>query len=149
MAALQDRIAGDMKAALKRGEKERLQVLRMLLNALKQEQLTAAKDDLSEAEEIAVLQKAVKARRDAVAEAQRLGRQDIAAKESMEIDVAQAYLPAMLSGEELERTVRDLAKEVGYAGPKDVGRLMKAFMARHAGRAEGRDVQAVIKGLAP
>ena len=149
MGALQSRIADDMKAALKGGDKDRLQVLRMLINALKGEQLARSVDDLSEAEEIAVLQKAVKARRDAVEEARRLGRQDVAAKESAEIAVAQAYLPSMLTGEELARKVRELAQEIGFAGPKDSGRFMKEWMARYAGRAEGRDVQAALKALAP
>ena len=64
--SLQDKITADMKAALKGGDKERLQVLRLLIAALKEEQLQKNRDDLEEPEELAVLQKAVKARREAV-----------------------------------------------------------------------------------
>jgi uncharacterized protein YqeY len=147
MTQYQQRIAADMKAALKAGEKDRLQVLRLMINAFKEAQLRAGKDELDDAEEIAVLQSAVKARRDAVAQAEQLGRQDVAAKESAEIGVIESYLPAMMSPDELTAKVRELAQEIGYSGGKDTGRFMKEWMARYKGRAEGRDVQAALKAL--
>jgi uncharacterized protein YqeY len=147
MTQYQQRLTADMKTALKAGDKDRLQVLRLMINAIKEAQLRAGKDQLDDAEEIAVLQAAVKARRDAVAQAEQLGRQDVAQKESAEITIIESYLPAMMSPDELAAKIRELAKEIGYAGGKDTGRFMKEWMARYKGRAEGRDVQAALQRL--
>ena len=145
--SLQDKITADMKAALKGGDKERLQVLRLLIAALKEEQLQKNRDDLEEPEELAVLQKAVKARREAVEQAKDLGRTDIADKESAEITIIQDYLPAMMSPDEIVAKVKDLAAEVGYSGPADKGKFMKAWMSKYKGIAEGRDVQGALGQL--
>lgn len=143
----QEKLTADMKAALKAGEKERLGVIRLMINALKEEQLRAGKDDLDEGEEVAVLRKMIKARRDAVAQAEELGRADVAGAEAAEITVIEAYLPSMMSSDELTAKVGELAQEIGYEGPKDTGRFMKEWMNRYKGLAEGRDVQAALKQL--
>ncbi len=147
MGPLQQRLTDDMKTALKAGDKPRLAVLRLMIAALKDVQLKVARDDLTEAEETEVLQKAVKARRDAVAQARELGRQDVVDAESAEIEVIQGYLPQMLSGDALMAAVREVAAAVDYSGPRDTGAFMKEFMARYKGRAEGREVQAALKQL--
>ncbi len=147
MGNYQDQLVADMKAAMKAREQDRVQVLRMLINGLKEEQLRSGRDELEEAEEVAVLRKAVKARRDAVAQAEDLGRADIADSERAEIGIIEAYLPSLITGAELEEKVRELAAEIGYSGPKDTGKFMKEWMARYKGRSEGRDVQAVLKTL--
>lgn len=133
-----------MKAALKGGQKDRVAVLRLLINEFQQEQMRLSRDELDEAEELGVLAKAVKARNDAVAQAKELGRDDVVATEAAEIVVIQEYLPAPLEGEELAGKVRELAAELGCEGPKDKGRFMKEFMARYKGRAEGKAVQAAL-----
>jgi uncharacterized protein YqeY len=143
----QQRLTADMKAALKSGQRERLRVLRLMINELKEQQLRGKSDELAEADELAVLQKAVKVRKDAVAQAEELGRADVAASERAEIEIIESYLPAMMTGDELAAAVKALADEIGYAGPKDKGRFMKEWMARYKGRAEGRDVQAALGGL--
>lgn len=147
MTAYQERISADIKTAMKAGDKPRLQVLRMLLNDIKQKQLAAGRDDLPDEEEVAVLQKAIKTRTDSVAQAEAAGRSDIAGQERAEIEVIKAYLPRMLEGEELRAAVAALAGEIGYAGPKDIGRFMKEWQARHKGRADGRAVQEALKAL--
>ena len=142
-----ERLLGDMKSAMKAGEKDRVQVLRMLINSIKDQQSRRGPDDLDGSEELAVLQKAVKTRRDAVEQAEKVGRQDVAQRERAEIEIVQAYLPEMMSPEELTAKVRDLAAEVGYGGPKDTGRFMKEWMERYKGLAEGRDVQVALSSL--
>ena len=143
----QARLTADMKAALKAGEKDRLQVLRLLINGLKEKQLELGRDQLEEAEELAVLSKAVKARRDAVEQAEELGRQDVADKESAEIAVIESYLPAMMSPDELLEKVKELAAEIGYSGPADRGKFMKEWMSRYRGLADGRAVQMALQYL--
>ena len=141
------RLTTDMKAAMKSGARERLQVLRMLINSIKEQQSKLGRDDLDDDEELSVLQKAVKTRRESVAQAEKVGRQDVAQREQAEIAIVQAYLPEMMSPEELAAKVGDLAGEIGYGGPKDTGRFMREWMSRYKGLAEGRDVQALLKEL--
>jgi uncharacterized protein YqeY len=142
-----DRITTDMKAAMKSGDKPRLEVLRMLISDLKKKAIDAQIDALKDEDEVAVLQKAVKTRADSVAQAKAAGRAEIAAREQAEIDVVQSYLPKQLSAAEVAAKVRALAAEIGYAGGKDTGRFMKEWMARHKGVADGKTVQEALKAL--
>lgn len=147
MTAYQQKITADIKTAMKAGDKNRLQVLRMLLNDIKQKQLAAQVDELPDGDELAILQKAVKTRTDSVAQATAAGRADIAAQEQAEIDLIKSYLPRMLEGAELQDAVRALAQEIGFQGSKDTGRFMKEWTARYKGRADGRAVQEALKAL--
>jgi uncharacterized protein YqeY len=142
-----ERLTGDMKAAMKARAPERVLVLRMLINGIKEQQSKLGRDDLEEDEELSVLQKAVKTRRDSVAQAEKVGRRDVAEREQAEIAIVQAYLPEMMPPEELAAKVGELAGEIGYGGPKDTGRFMREWMSRYKGLAEGRDVQALLKEL--
>lgn len=142
-----DRLTNDMKLALKAGDKPRLEVLRMLVSELKKRAIDAQVDALPEADELQVLQKAVKTRQDTVAQAKAANRLDIADKEQAEIAVIEAYLPKQLSAAEVAVMVQALAQELGYAGGKDTGRFMKEWMARHKGVADGKLVQEALKGL--
>lgn len=148
MATHLERISTDMKAAMKAGDKPRLEVLRMLISDLKKKAIDAQVDSLPEADELAVLQKAVKTRADSVAQARGAGRGDIADKEQAEIAIIESYLPRQLSADEVRARVAALAKEIGYAGGKDTGRFMKEWMARHKGVADGKLVQEALKTLA-
>lgn len=145
--SLQDRLTADMKAAMKSGDKDRLGVIRMLIADLKQEQFRLGRDQLDEAEELAVLRKSVKTRRETVAQAEDAGRDDIATKERAEVDIIDIYLPKMMSSDELVEKVKELAAEIGYAGPQDKGKFMKAWMTRYKGLAEGQDVQTALNGV--
>jgi len=147
MAKLLARISDDMKAALKAGAKDRLQVLRMLVAAIKAQQIDARKDDLDDAEEQRILEKAVKTRKDTVAQAEAAGRLEIAERERAEVEVIEAYLPRKLAPAELAERVRALAAEIGFSGPSDAGRFMREWMARYKGLADGRDVQAALQKL--
>ncbi len=147
MGKYQDQLTADMKVAMKAGEKFRLGVIRLLIADIKDRQMRSNQDTLDEEEELAVLRKAVKTRRDSVDQAEKANRSDIADAENAEIVIVQGYLPATLSGEDLLAKVKELAAEVGYEGPKDTGKFMKAWMARHKGLAEGSDVNAALRSL--
>ena len=144
---VQATLHGDMVAAMKGGEKDKVQVLRLLIAALKDAQLHRDTDEMSRDEELAVLRKQVKMRRDSVEQAESAGRQDIADREAEEITVIEGYLPQMMSADEVAAKVRTLAEEIGFAGSKDTGRFMKEWMSRYKGLAEGRDVQAALRDL--
>ncbi len=147
MGSYLERITTDMKAAMKSGDKARLEVLRMLISELKKKAIDAQVDSLADADEVAILQKAVKTRADSVAQAASAGRAEIAAREQAEIAVVQGYLPQQMSAAEVADKVRALATEIAYAGGKDTGRFMKEWMARYKGVADGRHVQEALKGL--
>lgn len=141
------RLTEDMKAAMKAGDRERLQVVRLLINGIREAQSRAGVDSLGPDEELAVLHRAVKTRRDSVEQAEKVGRQDVAQRELAEIAIVQDYLPEMMSAQELAAKVAALAAEIGYGGPKDTGRFMKEWMSRYKGLAEGRDVQAALRAV--
>lgn len=148
MNELQARLSADMKTALKAGDKARLQTIRLMIAALQDARLQGASDAMPLDAEHDVLRKMVKARRDAIEQAEAAGRSDVAEREAAEIAVIQEYLPAAMAPDELRARVREVAAAIGYAGPKDKGRFMKEWMARYKGRAEGRDVQAALDDLA-
>ena len=147
MASYLAKLTADMKAAMKSGDKPRLEVLRMLISELKKKAIDAKVDDLPDDEEVAILQKSVKTRADTVAQAKAAGRAEIAAKEQFEIDLIQGYLPKQMSAAEVADKVRAVAKEIGYAGAKDTGRFMKEWMARYKGVADGKLVQDALKTI--
>ena len=147
MGKYQDQLTADMKTAMKAGEKFRLGVIRLLIADIKDRQMRSNQDTLDEEEELAVLRKAVKTRRDSVEQAEKASRSDIAEAERAEIEIVQSYLPATLTGEPLLAKVKELAEEVGYEGPKDTGKFMKAWMAKHKSLAEGGDVNAALRSL--
>ena len=136
MGSYLDRLTADMKAAMKSGDKARLEVIRMLLSDMKKKAIDAQVDALKDDEEVAILQKAVKTRADSVTQAKAGGRADIAAKEQAEIDVITAYLPKQMSAAEVADKVKALAAEIGYQGGKDTGRFMKEWMAKYKGLAD-------------
>ena len=147
MAIYLEKITADMKAAMKSGDKARLEVLRMLMSDLKKKAIDQKVDNLPDDEEVAILQKAVKTRADTVAQATAAGRNEIAQKEQLEIGVIQSYLPKQMAAAEVAEKVRAVAKEIGYAGGKDTGRFMKEWMARYKGLADGKLVQDALKTL--
>ncbi len=147
MPAYLERLTTDMKAAMKGGDKQRLEVLRMLISDLKKKAIDAKVDNLPDDEEIAILQKAVKTRADTVAQAKAAGRAEVAAKEQVEIDLITNYLPKQMSAAEVATKVKEIAAAIGYQGGKDTGRFMKEWMAKYKGLADGKLVQDALKTL--
>ncbi|MCC7073135.1 MAG: GatB/YqeY domain-containing protein [Deltaproteobacteria bacterium] len=92
-----------------------------------------------------VLRKMAKQRKESVEEYQKGGRQDLVDKESFELSVIESFLPKALDAATLTALVKEAVSESGAAGPKDMGKAMKAAMAKVAGRADGKDVQAAVK----
>ena len=142
-----DKLQADMKAAMKSGDKPRLEVIRMVISDLKKKAIDTQVDALPDADEVATLQKAVKTRSDSVAQAKAAGRADVVAKEQFEIEVITSYMPKQMSAAEIADKVSAVAKEIGYASGKDTGRFMKEWQARYKGLADGKLVQEALKGL--
>ena len=147
MGTYLDRLTADMKAAMKSGDKPKLEVVRMLISDLKKKAIDTQVDALKDDDEATILQKAVKTRQDSVAQATAAGRPEIALKEQAEITLISTYLPAQMSAVEVSAKVKALASEIGYQGGKDTGRFMKEWMVRFKGVADGKLVQDALRQL--
>ena len=138
-----DGLKADLLDAMKRGDKIATSTLRMLISQMQYARIEL-KRELKEEDCLAVLQRAVKTRREAIEQYDKGGRKDLADKERAEIAVVERYMPAAMSPEETARAVDGLLKELGIGEKKDLGRAMKEFMARYRGRADGKAVNALI-----
>ena len=137
--SIADSIRADVTSALKAGERERVAALRLVLSELQK----AAKD--GDGDELAVLRRERKRRREAESAYREAGRADLAAGEAFEAETIDAYLPAELSDEELDALVRAGIEETGAASPRDMGQVIKHVMGAAGGRADGRRVSTKVK----
>jgi len=143
--ALIDEVSTAIADAMRRQDAPRLSALRMLKAALMNREVEKSRA-LDDAESRQVVTSLVKQRRDSIEQFDKAGRQDLVDKETAEIAVLEQYLPPPLDAAALERAVADAIAETGAASPKDMGRVMKAAMARLAGQTvDGRLVNELVK----
>ncbi|WP_439607635.1 GatB/YqeY domain-containing protein [Hydrogenophaga sp.] len=142
--SLKERITEDMKAAMRAKDSERLGTIRLLTAAMKQKEVDE-RVELDDAMVIAIVDKLVKQRKDSIEAFAKAARQDLVDKETAEMAVLQAYLPARLSAEEVAAEVKAIVAELGAKGPGDMGKVMGAVKARLAGKAEMGQVSAAVK----
>lgn len=144
MTAARQRLEADLRAALKAGEKDRLGTIRMLLSEVNNERIRLGRE-VDEGEFVAVVRRAIKQRREATEQYARGGRPELAAKEEREADILGGYLPAQAGEPELRHAIEEMVRAEGLSGPAALGRVMKATMARYAGRADGATVQRLAR----
>jgi uncharacterized protein len=142
--SLAEKIQQDMRAAMKDRDRARVGALRMLSAALKNGQIEAGRS-LTEEEEQVVLRRQLKQREEAAGAFRKAGRDEQAASESAEAEVVREYLPEPLSPRELEEIVDRAIQETGAGGMKDMGPVMGRAMALAGGRAEGRELSALVR----
>jgi len=141
-----ERIQSDLAAAMKARDADTLSTLRMLKSALMEAKTRKARDAvLTQDEEIEVLQRYVKKRRELIEEFKRLGRLETIAREEHEIVVTQRYLPQTVSEDELRGLVREAIAQTGATSARDMGKVIGAVMAQVKGRAEGAMVSRLVK----
>lgn len=133
-----------LKEAMKAGDEVRKRTIRMALAAIKQAEIDR-QTTLDEAAVMAILQKEVKLRKEALEEARTANRPDLAAATEAELAVVGEFLPQGLSEEELRSLVEAAIAETGAASPSDMGKVMKVLMPRVAGRAPGDQVSALVR----
>jgi uncharacterized protein YqeY len=143
---LQEQLRADLKTALREQDPVRKSAVRMAIAALKNARVEK-NADLTEDEMMAALAKEVKQRRNAMAEFERAGRQDLVASELAELAVLEAYLPEALSEEEIVELARQAIVETGADSPRQMGQVMGALMPRVRGRADGRQVSQIVREL--
>lgn len=141
-----DKIAADFKEALKSVDKIKISVLRMIKSAMKNREIEKG-GPLNDDDIHAILRSYEKRSKESIEQFSKGGRTDLVEKEHGELLVVQRYLPQQLGEEELRRTIQDVLYEVGAAGPRDMGKAMKAVMAKVKGRADGKLVHTIVKEM--
>jgi uncharacterized protein YqeY len=140
------RIQTDMTAAMKAQDADTLSTLRMLKTALMEAKTKKSRDaTLTADEEIEILQRYAKKRREAIDEFRRVGREDVVPKEEREIEVTQRYLPKAMNEDELIAVIRDAIAQTGAQSPKDMGKVIGAVLAKVKGKADGGTVSRLVK----
>jgi uncharacterized protein len=143
--SIAERIRQDMTAAMKERDRERVGALRMLGAALKNGEIEAGRP-LTEEEEQVILRRQLKQREESAEAFRRAGREEQSASESAEAEIVREYLPEPLSPEELEQIVDRAMQETGATGIRDMGAVMGRATALAEGRAEGRELAAMVRG---
>ena len=142
--ALKERITDDMKSAMRSGEKERLGTIRLIMAAIKQREVDE-RIVLDDVQVLAVVEKMIKQRREAITQFEAGGRADLVAKESAELDLLIAYLPQQLSAAELDAVIEEAVAASGASSIKDMGKVMALVKSKAQGRADMSAVSARIK----
>jgi uncharacterized protein len=142
--ALKDRITEDMKGAMRAGDKERLGTIRLALAAIKQREVDE-RITLDDGQVLAVLEKMIKQRREAITQFESGKRPDLVAKESAEIKVLQEYLPAQLGDAEIDALIAEAVVATGATSMKDMGKVMAAVKPKAQGRTDMGALSARIK----
>ncbi|HEY1434924.1 MAG TPA: GatB/YqeY domain-containing protein [Thermoanaerobaculia bacterium] len=142
------RIEGDLKTAMKSGEKRRVATLRFLLAALKNDKIQLQRALTGEEIE-AALRRSVKQRKDSIEQYTRGGRQDLVDAETEELAILEGYLPKGMAEAEVEAALKEVISEKGLTSQKDVGLAMKELMVRHRGRVDGKQAQEIARRLLP
>ena len=142
--ALKERITEDMKTAMRAAEKERLATVRLLLAAIKQREVDE-RIALDDTQVLAVIEKMIKQRREAIVQFESGGRSDLVAKETAEIGVLQGYLPAQLTPAEIDALIVEAIASTGAASIKDMSKVMGFVKSKAQGRTDMGALSARIK----
>ena len=142
--SLKERITEDMKNAMRAKDAPRLGAIRLLLAAMKQKEVDE-RVTLDDAAVVAVIEKALKQRRDSISQYEAASRQDLADKEKFEVEVLSAYMPQALSSEDVAAIIAATVAELDAKGPADMGKVMAAVKPKLAGRADMGQVSGLVK----
>ena len=144
--SLKERLNSDLKQAMKSGDNLRRSVIRLLLAAIKNAEI-AKRADLEEGDILGIVAKESRQRQESIDAFKQGNRQDLVAKEEAELDILTEYLPQQMSREEIIEATRQVIEEVGAQGPGDKGKVMPKLIAQLKGRADGREINAIVTEL--
>ena len=143
-SALKDRISSDVTDALKQGRKQELGALRLILAAIKQQEVDS-RTDVDDDQVNSILVKLAKQRRESISQFEKAGRDDLVAQERFELDLLEAYLPAALDPAEIEAAVDQAISDSGATSPEDMGKVMGVLQGALKGRADMGAVSKLVK----
>ena len=144
--SLNQKINKDLTDAVRARDIVRISCLRMLKASLKNKEKETGRE-LKDGEVESIVSSSIRKGKEAVMEFRKGGREDLAAKEEQEISILYEYLPRQLTPEEVEKTLREVISDLSAESSKDLGRVMKAAMARMAGQAQGKEVNEIARKL--
>ena len=143
---IKEKLENDMKDAMRNKDEARKRTLRMALSEIKLAEIDKG-EALDEAGVIAIIQKEVKSRREAIADAERASRPDLVADANTEMAILEAYLPQQLTPEELDALAQEAVDETGATSMREMGQVMKVLMPRLEGRATGQEASQAVRKL--
>lgn len=143
--SLSDRINEDMKAALKKGEKLRLETLRTVRAQLIELSKRGSDKPITQDDELSALMSAIKKRKEAIDLYQQAGRKELVDQESNELEIIQSYLPKQMGREDAEHTIDSIIRQSGTTSAKDFGKVMGMVMKDLKGKIDGRIIQEIVK----
>lgn len=143
-AALKDRITDDMKSAMRAKDKDRLQTIRLILAAIKQQEVDT-REEVNEEGILQILNKLVKQRRDSIKQFNDAGRDDLSAIEEAEVLIIQEYLPTPLTDDEISSLIDEAIQQTGASSMKEMGKVMGIIKSKAEGRADMGKVSGLIK----
>lgn len=143
---LSARLDGDLKDAMRAGDTLRRDTIRRARSAIKNAEIEA-RAPLGEDAEVKVLRGIVKQHKESIEQFRAGSRDDLVERETQEMAVLEAYLPAQMDGAAIEAVVAEVIASEGATGPADMGRVMKAVMSRVGGAADGKDVRVAVQRL--
>lgn len=142
---IKEQLMADMKTAMRDKDQEKLTAIRFLQAAIKNKEIDARPNELSEQDALAVVKKMVSQMKDAISQYEGAGRADLADKEKAQLKVIENYMPAMMSKEQLEKLIDDVIKETSASSMKDMGNVVKTTIAKAAGAADSKLVSEIVK----
>lgn len=145
--SLKENIEKEIKQAMLSKDKDRLRALRAIKSLILLEETKGSDKGITEEEEIQILTKAAKQRKDSIEIFEKQNRADLASLEISELQVINEFLPKQLTDEELEAALRDIIQETGAEGPKDMGKVMGVATKKLAGKADGKVISTKVKAL--
>lgn len=145
--SLSTQIAEEMKAAMRAKDKPRLETLRAIKSAILMANTEAGATELSADDEMKILIKLAKQRKDSLEIYEQQGREDLAADERAQLAVIEDFLPKQMTEEELEAYLKELFTKLGVQGPQDMGKVMGAASKELAGKADGKTISAKVKQM--
>lgn len=140
---LKERLNDDLKDAMRQRDTVRRNTIRLLLSAVRYEEI-AKQRELDDDAVMQVLTKQAQQRRDSIEAYQKGSRPDLVEKEEAELDIVSQYLPEPMSADEIKQIVESAITEVSASGPQDMGRVMSKVMPQVRGRANGKEVSALV-----
>jgi uncharacterized protein YqeY len=143
-ASLKERIVADMKSAMRAKDKDRLQTIRLVLSAIKQQEVDT-REETDDTSVSVILDKLVKQRRDSIKQFDDAGRTDLADIERSEVVVIQEYLPQQLNDAEINDLITEALEETGASSMKDMGKVMAFLKPKAQGRVDMGKVSGLIK----
>lgn len=144
--ALQDKLMEDLKGAMKGGDKLRQSVIRMVRARIKNAEIDQ-QDKLDDAGALKAIAKEVKQHKESISAFSDGNRPDLVAKEEAELAILLEYMPKQMPREGIMAAARQVIEEVGASGPHDKGKVMSKLMAQLGGKADGREVNAIVMEL--